>query len=159
MILRNCLKFHSPNSSWNYVYQFQNINHGIYAKYHFKSCYYLYQFNEQNNNSVRASHFLIHLPTVNFSKGLAINFESWLERKRNHFRQNSFKQTSKERNSCIELIAFSLHQRSDHSCTVGIGKFIHPPVPPPPHPPAKKRQKLSPQCNVLWKPQIHSNNF
>ena len=40
-IFQNCLKFHSPNGSWNYV-QFWNITRGIYAKYHYKSFYYLY---------------------------------------------------------------------------------------------------------------------
>ena len=42
MIFQNCLKFHSPNGSWNYV-QFWNITHGIYANYHYKSFYYLYK--------------------------------------------------------------------------------------------------------------------
>ena len=41
----NCPKFHSPNGSWNYVKQFWNITRGIYVKYHFKSCYYLYKLN------------------------------------------------------------------------------------------------------------------
>ena len=44
MIFQNCLKFHSPNGSWNYVKQFRNIARCIYAKYHYKSCYYLYQY-------------------------------------------------------------------------------------------------------------------
>ena len=39
----NHLKFHSPNGSWNYISQFQNITCGIYAKYHYKSCYFLYK--------------------------------------------------------------------------------------------------------------------
>ena len=43
MIFQNCPKFHSPNGSWNYVEQFWNITRGIYAKYHYKSCYYLYK--------------------------------------------------------------------------------------------------------------------
>ena len=30
-------------SNFNYVYQFWNITRGIYAKYHYKSCYYLIQ--------------------------------------------------------------------------------------------------------------------
>ena len=44
MIFQNCFKFHSPNGSWNYVKQFRNIARCIYAKYHYKSCYYLYQY-------------------------------------------------------------------------------------------------------------------
>ena len=32
VIFQNCLKFHSPNSLWNYVKQFQNITRGIYSK-------------------------------------------------------------------------------------------------------------------------------
>ena len=43
MIFQNCLKFHSPNGSWNYVQQFRNITRGIYDKYQYKSCYYLYK--------------------------------------------------------------------------------------------------------------------
>ena len=43
MIFQNLPKFHSPNGSWNYVEQFWNITRGIYAKYHYKSCYYLYK--------------------------------------------------------------------------------------------------------------------
>ena len=42
MIFQNCLKFHSPNSSWNYVSQSRNITLGIYAKCHYKSCYQAY---------------------------------------------------------------------------------------------------------------------
>ena len=42
MIFQNCLKLHSPNSSWNYVWQFWNITLGIYAKCHYKSCYQAY---------------------------------------------------------------------------------------------------------------------
>ena len=38
----NCLQFYSPNGSSNYVQQFRNITRGIYAKYHYKSCYYLF---------------------------------------------------------------------------------------------------------------------
>ena len=43
VISQNCLKFHSPNGSWNYVQQLRNITRGVYAKYHNKSCYYLYK--------------------------------------------------------------------------------------------------------------------
>ena len=44
VIFKNCLKFHSPNGSWNFVWQFWNITRDIYAKYHYKSCYYLYLY-------------------------------------------------------------------------------------------------------------------
>ena len=44
MIFQNCLKFHSPNSSWNYLQQFWNITRGIYAKCHYKSCYYMWNY-------------------------------------------------------------------------------------------------------------------
>ena len=44
MIFQNFLKFRSPNGSWNFVWQFWNITRGIYAKYHYQSCYYLYKF-------------------------------------------------------------------------------------------------------------------
>ena len=50
-MFQNCLKFHSPNGSWNYVQQFRNITRGIYAKYHYKSCYYLYKL----DGSVRSN--------------------------------------------------------------------------------------------------------
>ena len=43
VIFQNCLKFHLPNGSWKYVEQFRNITRGIYAKYHYKSRYYLYK--------------------------------------------------------------------------------------------------------------------
>ena len=42
MIFQNCLKFNLPNGS-NYIEQFRNITHGIYAKYHYKSRYYIYK--------------------------------------------------------------------------------------------------------------------
>ena len=46
MIFQNCPKIHSPDGSWNYVKQFWNITRGIYAKYHYKSCYYLYKIED-----------------------------------------------------------------------------------------------------------------
>ena len=48
MIFQNCLKFHSPNGLWNYVWQFRTITRAIYAKYHYKSCYYLYKLTKEN---------------------------------------------------------------------------------------------------------------
>ena len=45
VIFQNCLKFHSPSGSWNYIQQFWNITCGICANwYHYKSCCYLYPF-------------------------------------------------------------------------------------------------------------------
>ena len=43
MIFRNCYtQFHEPLGEWN-LRQFWNITSGIYAKYHYKPCYYLYK--------------------------------------------------------------------------------------------------------------------
>ena len=46
MIFQNCLKFHSPNSLWKLITNNNNILRYqpwlIYAKCHYKSCYYAY---------------------------------------------------------------------------------------------------------------------
>ena len=44
VVFQNCLKFHELLGELNYVWQFRNITRGIYAKYHYKSCYYLKLF-------------------------------------------------------------------------------------------------------------------
>ena len=51
MIFQNCLKFHSPDY---YVYKFRNTTRSIYAKYHYKSCYYLYFFKNYHISWTRA---------------------------------------------------------------------------------------------------------
>ena len=51
MIFQNCLRFHSPDY---YVYKFRNTTRSIYAKYHYKSCYYLYFFKNYHINWTRA---------------------------------------------------------------------------------------------------------
>ena len=44
MEFQNCVKFHLPNGSWNFLEQFRNITRGIYTKNQYKSSYYLYKF-------------------------------------------------------------------------------------------------------------------
>ena len=63
MIFQNCLKFHSPNGSWNYVKQFRNITHGIYVKHYYKSCCYLYKKHKTIQVNVKFTEIIIyHLP-------------------------------------------------------------------------------------------------
>ena len=75
MIFQNCLKFHSPNGLWNYVWQFWNkiIIRGIYVKYHYKSCYYLYKQRKAENTRE-----ISRLDLRNKWK-LAITVVDWLE--------------------------------------------------------------------------------
>ena len=63
MIFQNCLKFHSPNGSWNYVKQFRNITNGIYVKHYYKSCCYLYKKHKTIQVNVKFTEIIIyHLP-------------------------------------------------------------------------------------------------
>ena len=64
------------NGLWNYVKQFWNITRGIYAKYHYKSCYYLYK---------------LHLKTYSRDIGFRVQFNAEFPRQVMNFQMVGIK--------------------------------------------------------------------
>ena len=75
VIFQNCLKFHLPNCSWNYILQFWNITRGIYAKYHVQiMLLFVYTTTHKRFVIFTCRHFKLNWNTTALSQSNCRNF-------------------------------------------------------------------------------------
>ena len=75
VIFQNCLKFHLPNCSWNYILQFWNIIRGIYAKYHVQiMLLFIYTTTHKRFVIFTCRHFKLNWNTTALSQSNCRNF-------------------------------------------------------------------------------------